>query len=234
MTARATIRILITVLLTACVGSDLSTAEQPVETYAEWLIAPGGGDVNYSLLVDNGVDTGTHNYGIQVRNQASSGQKFGIHVNANGANGTNYGILVGASNGQNNRALQTNHGDVILNADSGKTQITRNVSLGSTNDHLRTLWGHSSLMGTAPTIACGAGASVVGVDAGGVVTAGDALSCTLTFSRAFNREVSCTVTARDGVLVSYSVAGTALTLTSAAVGSRYDYRCDCIGGGGCQ
>jgi len=228
--------------LAACVLSacavDLGTVEQSVETATLDVIttATGATDSQFGIRVLNSLNTGASNGGIQVRNEASnSGPKWAIHAVANGFNGNNWGLLVGAKNATNNIALQTNHGDVVLNADSGQSRLIRNVTLGSSNDHLRTLWGHSSLLGAAPMLACGIGATVVGVDVGGVLTTGsDATSCVLTFSRTFNREVSCVVTARSGTPVAYAVTGTALTLVSVESSAKYDYRCDCIGGGGCQ
>lgn len=233
------IRLLLFILIASCAerAQDFAAVEQPI-SYAEWLIAPGGAadGVNYGLIVDNNTSDGTLNYGIQVRNSSTaSGQHFGLHVNTNGiSGGTNYGILVGADGGAQNVALKTNHGDVVLNAESGVMRSNGNTTLGSTNSNLRTGWGHESVRGNPPTLNCGTGAVVTGADTRGFVTAGgDAASCVLTFSRTFYRSVSCIVTARDAVAPTYQVSNTALVI-AVAPSATYDYDCECVGGASCQ
>lgn len=236
------IRILLATTLLSCVTDELDTVsvsqEAALPQAGLTIVAPDHGtptSTNYALYVLNSLATGAANYGIQVKNEASNnGPKFALHAVANGANGTNYGLLVGASNGGNNVALKTNHGDVILNADSGLFRANRNTTLGSTNDHTRTSWGHGSIRGTAPNLACGTGATVVGTDSRGVVRIGfDATACAITFSRPYARETTCTVTARDGEPFQYDVTGTQLALAAVSPGAAYDYSCDCVGGGGC-
>lgn len=233
------IGVIVLFALTACtnVPDGTATASQAL-SYAQWLIAPGGAEdgVNYGLIVDNNLDDGTLNYGVQVRNSSdASGTHYGLHVNTDGFGGANFGILAGATNGTANVALQTNHGDVVLNAQSGvfRTNAT-SVSLGATNLAKVFRWGHDIAMGTSPAPACGTGAIVTGTDSRGVITAGsDASSCVLTFSRTFSRTVTCIVTPRDGVVVPYAVSSTSLTLPSVAPGSSYDFSCSCVGSPSC-
>lgn len=109
------------------------------------------------------------------------------------------------------------------------TVFTSTVSLGDDQTDLTTIWGHTTVAGTLPSLStCGVGPTNVGTDQAGTVSIGTiATGCTITFATSFPAIPICTVSSRGGVQLSYAPSTTALVITAIGLlsSTNIDYQC---------
>lgn len=90
-------------------------------------------------------------------------------------------------------------------------------NLGDSQSDLTNVYGHYMSLGTAPVLtSCGGGATIVGNDQAGIVSIGTvATGCVITFATSYGANApACVVTSGSGIVFSYTVAATVITVTA--------------------
>jgi hypothetical protein len=145
-------------------------------------------------------------------------------IRASGNLGTTGGVVyMDNFSGANFLQLTGTGGTAVLtsyvNSAAGWSQNNGNVGIGTTTPaSTLTVNGHIGTDGLAPALtSCGTSPSIVAgsTDTAGEVTEGSiSTGCTITFKVAYTRAPFVTVTAQSGLVFTYTVSASAITITN--------------------
>jgi hypothetical protein len=187
---------------------------------SESLLSNSTGSNNVALGFRAGYyETGSNAFYLNNKDQTNTaGDKAYslLYGNFAGAGGTTVGQQLTI-----NAATTTANSALIVNG---------NVGIGTTSPASKlTVNGHIGTDGAIPTLtSCGTSPSIVtgSTDTAGEVTEGTiATGCTITFASAYARAPFVTVTAQSGLVFSYTISASAITITNvgALSSTKLDY-----------
>ena len=121
----------------------------------------------------------------------------------------------------------------VWGANTTNTRLFELTNFASSTAFAITNSGHEIASTTAPSLSsCGTSPSINGTDRYGTVNIGaTGTGCTVTYATAYKNAPSCLVSSQGGIVLTYSMTNTALTLVGATLGgTSVDYRCGALGG----
>ena len=205
----------------------------------------GSSDVAVGYTADALNTTGSKNTGVghqacyaNVSSDNNSCFGYEAGFNSTGAGNTFIGNVGGLTNvaGANNTTLGF-QADVSSSALTGATAIGYNAKvavsnttvIGGSANTLVTLAGHVTATGSAPALStCGTSSSILGNDEAGTITEGSiAVGCIATFATAYGSAPHCSISSEAGLVFTYVLSTTAITVTNvgALSSTKIDYIC---------
>ena len=121
----------------------------------------------------------------------------------------------------------------VWGTNTTNTRVFEVTNFASSTAFAITNSGHEIASTTAPSLSsCGTSPSINGTDRYGTVNIGaTGTGCTVTYATAYTNAPSCVVSSQGGIVMTYSMTNTALTLVGATLGgTSIDYRCGALGG----